>query len=555
MIPPDDRHSSPPNGGDDFQFDLGFNAPVDFDLPPPDVSPPPPARPAAPIRVVPLSGDSRADESHDDVPVGEGYRRTTSTLQRVTTLDELKALDPSMFEEGGPEDASPEGADSPPSIERALAVLGISGDAVANEGDHLRLFCPIHRDQVRRSLRIDLDTGQFRCQFKQCPGHAGGDMAALVALTLGVTLSEARTRLTGAKASVGGASACGLVERAQAHIDRLEYDSALPLLRRAVEESPRDEVTRCRLASLLLETGRRDEGIQNYLVAAEDYGCRGELAKTLHIYKLLVLVDPNDLAVHEQMAYIAARLGDEDDAINRFAWIVDQYIERSEFENALMRVEHLLQLRPESADFILLKADLLVSNGLDKQCSELVAFEVQRAVARNDLETALRLANKGMEIFPANALLLHLRDEVANELRTRGDDPEIMTAQMRRLEEDEEEAGSAEDDDFRQWIEDLEKEIQPLEARARAVEEAGDINTEDERVLFCRDNLRGFDSPKMLKMYRHLRDMYKDVRESFDRGELSDFEKKVIKDFYTSFCIAFKEYNKEVTGDSMLTKF
>lgn len=539
-------------GGGDFQFDLGFNVPgggADFDLPPPDHAPAPPVRGSQPLRVLKPGDEPPADESSDDVPVGEGYRRMSATLPRIPTAFDLHSVDSELEEElatggtGGPE----------PTIERTFDLLGIRGDAVSREPDALRIFCPIHRDQVRRSMRIDLATRRYKCQFKQCPGHAGGDLVDLVALTLGVSLAEARSRLSSATQELRTPHR-DLVDRAQAHIDRLEYAQALPLLQEAVEVSPRDEVTRCRLASLQLEMGRRDDGVQNYLIAAEDYGVRGELDKTLHIYKLLVLVDPNDLAVHEQMAYVAARLGDEDDAINRFAWIVDQYIERGELDAALGRVDHLLQLRPQSVDFLLLKADLLMGNGMTGACAELIAFEVQQAVAREDLEVALRLANKGAELFPQNALLFHLRDEVANELTRRGSDPEVMTAQMKKLEEDAP-AASPEEDDFRQWILDLEEKIQPMEERVKRASSSREMSRIDERVIFCRDNLRGFDSAKMLKMYRHLKDMYRDVRESFDRGELTELEKKVIKDFYTSFCIAFKEYNKEVTGDSMLTRF
>jgi hypothetical protein len=45
------------------------------------------------------------------------------------------------------------------------------------------------------------------------------------------------------------------------------------------------------------------------------------------------------------------------------------------------------------------------------------------------------------------------------------------------------------------------------------------------------------------------------MKEAWEAGEVSDFEKKVIADFYRSFCVAFKEQNKDNTGDSMLTRF
>jgi hypothetical protein len=73
--------------------------------------------------------------------------------------------------------------------------------------------------------------------------------------------------------------------------------------------------------------------------------------------------------------------------------------------------------------------------------------------------------------------------------------------------------------------------------------------------MLCRDQLKECDSAKMQMMYDHLREMYQDMKEAWEAGEVSDFEKKVIADFYRSFCVAFKEQNKDNTGDSMLTRF
>jgi predicted Zn-dependent protease len=286
----------------------------------------------------------------------------------------------------------------------------------------------------------------------------------------------------------------GKVGEAQKHIDALEYDQALPLLEEALAMSPKDEVTRCRLASLQLEMGKRDQGVENYLIAAEHYGVRGQLAKTLQIYKILVLVDPNDYNLHEQMAFIAARLGDTQEAANRFKWLIDQFLDKGQHQKALESVNRLLEVMPESVEGILLKADLLAQLGDASRCAETLALEIQNKVKANNLNDALRLADRGAELLPHNALLNILRQEVAAELQGRGTDVERLSQQLRALSE--ESASPAEDDGFRSWIAELEDDIQRFEKAEKRYHETGEIPIQDRRVMLCRDQLKECDSAK-----------------------------------------------------------
>lgn len=427
-----------------------------------------------------------------------------------------------------------------------LRQMGFKGDSVYRDEQAIRIFCPVHHDQIRRSMIIDPTAHNYRCTLKTCPAFRGGTLLELYALVKDITPREARRRLSTGQTSLLATHEMSLVEEAQDHIESGDYKRALPLLQQAVELSPKNEVTRCRLAALQLEMGLRDDGVSNYLVAAEDYGVRGELDKTLQIYNLLVLMSPNDLDIHEQMAYIAVRLGNIEDALQKLKWITNVLIEAGQFDNALLRVNRMLELSKDNTDFLMLKADLLTAAGHPDTAAQHVALSVQQLASRNQLAGALRLAEKGIEIAPHNNLLQLLYQEVQTSLQNLGLDLD----QLRALQEAA--AGTEEDDDdFGSWIASIEEEIGTQSALAAQLDnDTADIDPTDPIVQMCRNNLSGADGTSMRQMYDHLKAMYAEVQKSHEDGTLSDFEKKVIQNFYRSFCRAFMEAEQRGGGSS-----
>jgi tetratricopeptide (TPR) repeat protein len=569
--------------------------------PPSPVAPAPPPQAGA---VPPPNVAPAADEPQGyDVPAGP-----TEGLGYKTSAQAMPAVEPSG------EHVDPE-FNASLDAEEVLDKMGFKGDAVYKEEKVIRIFCPIHHDQIRRSMTIVRATNTYKCSLLNCPANKGGTLVQLFSVAKEVSIPEAVRRLTTGTTEIS-VPEYELVDEAQELIESGDYDKALPLLQKAVEKAPKDETTRCRLAALQLEMGLRDEGINNYLLAAEDYGVRGELEKTLQIYNMLVLMSPNDLDIHEQMAYIAARLGNLEDALTKLKWITNALIERDQFDEALLRVNRMLELANNNTDFLILKADLLVAGGHQDSAQQHIAFAVQNLVSAGQLPSAMRLAEKGLEVAPGNDLIQMLYAEVSEELKKMGLDFSAIEGADEAAEED--------DDDFFDWIASLEEEIQPGRSTANLaaitdsdIEQAQDeaamaetlptknkpapeddpfadvaepvgapttvpddstdadefkpsrtptamqmarsntveLPIDDARVMMCKENLSAAETDERMRMYQHLRSMYADVKASYEDGTLSEFEKKVIKDFYKAFCVAFKEYNEECGGDSMLTKF
>ncbi|MBW7940049.1 MAG: hypothetical protein H3C63_14965, partial [Candidatus Omnitrophica bacterium] len=72
-----------------------------------------------------------------------------------------------------------------------LKKIGFRVEKVQRFGTQLRSFCPIHKDEVIRTLTIDLSRKTFRCSYGQCPGHKGGNLIDLFMLSRKTSLGEA----------------------------------------------------------------------------------------------------------------------------------------------------------------------------------------------------------------------------------------------------------------------------------------------------------------------------------------------------------------------------
>jgi len=509
-------------------------------------------------------------ELRDEDSLGRGYMKTRGSLPAISITDESEPDDSDLAFNRTLE------------ANDLLKQMGFKGDSIYHDGAMIRIFCPIHHDQIRRSMIINPQERSYRCSLKTCRGNRGGTLLELYALVKDISVTEARRRMSTGKTSLYAVPEQSLVDDAQDLIEKGDYEAALPLLMQAVELSPKNETTRCRLAALQLEMGHRDDGISNYLVSAEDYGVRGELDKTLQIYNLLVLMSPNDYDIHEQMAYIAVRLGNTEDALQKLKWITNALIEQDQFNDALLRVNRMLELAPDNTDFLLLKADLLAAAGHPETAAQHVALCVQQLAARNMLAGAYRMAQKGIEIDPSNQLLAVLYQEVGAGLRKLGLDLD----QLKALGDDA--AASDEEGDFLDWIGSLEDDViappdrgqqaeattsealqalptdavPPASGRHGAITGTGDFampttgefRMDDALVAMCKDNLVGSTPDDLKRMLDHLRGMYAEVKRCHEDGALSDFEKKVITNFYKSFCKAFKDYDT-ASGTDLLTRF
>src|SRR5690606_3842393 len=157
-----------------------------------------------------------------------------------------------------------------------LKRMGFTEQSIYQEGNIIRIHCPIHKDLVRKSMIIDASERTFKCQYSQCEAYEGGLLIELVAMYYDCPIEEVTRNLFGEEDQ-----SSDLLFRGEMYINKGQHQEALPFLEQAVAQEPRNEITRAKLAALYLELNRKDDAYREYMNAAESYAVRGELEKTL----------------------------------------------------------------------------------------------------------------------------------------------------------------------------------------------------------------------------------------------------------------------------------
>lgn len=408
-----------------------------------------------------------------------------------------------------------------------LRKMGFADEAIADEGGIIRLYCPIHKDQIRRSLIIEKRDNWYQCQYKSCPAHGGGALVQLLALYLGVDVPEAIRQFREEPHPERQ-----LIERADGLIDLGKIDEAVRVLEEAIRLIPRDEVTRCKLAALYLERGERDRGFREYLTAAEDFAVKNQVEKTLSIYNILVMLSPQDVRVRRQMAFLFSRLGRHKEAAEHLKWVVDQLLVRGEVEEATKTAQQILEMCPGEPDIHMLLARLLSQA---RRIGEAVT-EAQQAAELAFEAGDMRLAEEATTF----GLIYRPEHERLRELEAQLRETPVPTGAIAEA--------PAQEDEFTQWLGSLEDEVAAKKVTAQTPTPpptAGPSAVRREKWLgFCQETLSDLDDEKLRSMGQHLRAMFDDVRSSFQGGFLDEWELTVLKDFYTSFCKAYDQVRK-----------
>jgi len=444
-----------------------------------------------------------------------------------------------------------------------LKKMGFTEHSMYQEGAIVRVHCPIHKDLVRKSLIVDTAERTFRCQYANCDAHEGGLMVELVALYYDCEISEVSKALFGEEDK-----SADLLFRGEMFINQGRHLEALPYLEQATDLNPRHEITRCKLAALYLELGRKDDAYREYLSAAESYAVRGELDKTLSIYNILIMLQPGAVKARKELSFLFARLGRPDAAAEQLKWVVDFYLKYNQHKGAQETCEQIIELDPTNGMAYFLMGKLLQLTGKRVPAVQNYEQSVRLLLAAEDLNRASEVLAEAIELAPTNSRLKELKGQL-DEAFAKLPPGEVNSSFNDPLALREDEAN------FIEWLADVDTKLQSgtfqtslrdgvkvstdgipvFEAPKDSVgaassdgssrDETSEISPEDRRVALCLSDMKELDSDQLEAMRQQLISMFTDVRKSYEEGLLSDWEMRTIKDFYKSFCIAVDMHRRK----------
>jgi hypothetical protein len=76
------------------------------------------------------------------------------------------------------------------SVQQVIQTIGWHPDKLIRSGDVYLAFCPLHRDEVFRTLVLNPRNNTYVCKHHGCPGHAPADLLDLLARAFNRTLPE-----------------------------------------------------------------------------------------------------------------------------------------------------------------------------------------------------------------------------------------------------------------------------------------------------------------------------------------------------------------------------
>lgn len=447
-----------------------------------------------------------------------------------------------------------------------LGKMGFTQNSMFQEGDIVRVHCPIHKDLVRKSLIIDTLEKTFKCQYTNCDAHEGGLLIELVALYYDCEVRDVSRALFGEEDK-----SADLLFRGEMFINQGRHLDALPYLEQACDLNPRDEITRCKLAALYLELNRKDDAYREYLNAAESYAVRGELDKTLSIYNILIMLQPGAVKARKELAFLFSRMGRPDAAAEQLKWVVDFYMKYNQQKGAQEACDQIIEMDPENGMAYYLMAKLMVMANKKAQAVQNLEQSTRLFMKVNDLSRAAVVMGEALELAPGNGRIRELNAELQD--RIAAEPAEIREINLSP------QVSATEEQEFIDWLSEVDSKLAISPDQAPAISrpnivissdgipmrssdanrvdtgipmfdamadtpstpkpaDTSEISPEDRRVALCLNDMKQLDSDQLEAMRQQLIGMFTDVRKSYEEGNLSDWEMRTIKDFYKSFCMA-----------------
>lgn len=439
-----------------------------------------------------------------------------------------------------------------------LKRMGFTESSIYQEGNIIRIHCPIHRDLVRKSMIIDIEERTFKCQYSQCDAYEGGLLIELVALYFDCPIEEVTKNLFGDEDK-----SSDLLFRGEMYINKGMHEEALPYLEQAVALDPRNETTRCKLAALMLELNRKDDSYREYMAAAESYAVRGELEKTLSIYNILIILQPGAVKARKELAFLFSRMGRPDAAADQLKWVVDFYMKYGQVRGAQESIESMLELDPNNGVAHYLLADIHRQGGRKGPAADALEKAAALLIENRQASRAAQAMEELAELRPGSPRLERLRENLAELERELATERGIENPSQMDEEIDEQ--------NFLEWLDMAESSLQegmPLvspaegqeeepsaeavvsasEAQAakegRSAIESHEISPEDRRIELCLNDMRELSPEQLEKMRQQLIGMFNEVRKTYEDGFVSEWEMKTIRDFYKAFCVAVDQHRR-----------
>jgi len=186
-------------------------------------------------------------------------------------------------------------------VKTVLKMIDYRTDTIQEIGDTIKCFCPIHKEQVFRTLIINPKDKTFRCSYSLCPGNKGGDLLNLYSLAKGLDYDQGVTQL----------------------VKEMKIDIELPTTQEFIDKT-------VEVAENYLELGALEEAEKGFSKVSQ--------------------IQPSNIDSHKGLLEIATLQKDEDKIREELKHVVGLLLGARQYEDALTYCNQLVEKMPESKE-------------------------------------------------------------------------------------------------------------------------------------------------------------------------------------------------------------
>lgn len=185
-----------------------------------------------------------------------------------------------------------------------------------------------------------------------------------------------------------------VLEAAQKHLAKGNYDKAIAEYRKIVQTDPSDVRTWLKIGDLYTRKGSRSEAIETYARVAAFYGEQGFFSKGLAVYKQILKLDPSRLDIQLKLAEMYEMLDLVGDALSTYEHVAAQYARGGDINAAIGTLQKMTELDPDNIPVRIKCAEALSKAGKAKEAAE--EFEAGAALlkAQGRMDDYIKVAER-----------------------------------------------------------------------------------------------------------------------------------------------------------------
>ncbi len=196
-----------------------------------------------------------------------------------------------------------------------------------------------------------------------------------------------------------------VLEAAQKHLAKGNYDKAIVELQKLVDSDPSDVRTLLKIGDLHTRKGSRREAIETYAKVAAQYAQQGFFLKAVAVYKQILKLDPSRLDIQLKLAEQYELLQLTSDALSTYEHVAAGYARSGDIDKALATLGKMTEIDPENIPVRIKYAEALSKAGRTKEAADAFESGASLLEAQGRIEDFIKVAERLLFHRPEDAQL------------------------------------------------------------------------------------------------------------------------------------------------------